>query len=405
MNALEEHLRGTDPQYGAKKLLLVPILRPIFRHVPPANWKPLFEQAYARLQVPTAASSEEQRELQEARKALKTLEDKLITQDPDYAAKKALLVPVLQPLFEQIPPSKWLASFEEAYAGIRLPAASTVPPEGGDKLTRDAEPKPLHWSIITRIEKECGAYWTKEMEKSNRVYVENEMGRILPDLRWKAYNDILTERQYREIVSAAWMMAKDLFYALHRNAGTAVQNERPNVFWDHQGWNFKNNSLSFLFVGDRRCGYAIGKGELAISAADYLKRPEIRTNHFDWLYLDSMICCELEVLAEKGKPAETRAVPGQREVHSLWCPHAQARRANLAKQMRREAEHARILFLRTGDADGVPWTRPSLLKAHARLCSGPGASRPASSRQRQPDGTLQFSTLGGIVMTMPCRHR
>jgi hypothetical protein len=299
LNALETHLRATDPQFEAKRVLLVPILRPIFRHIPPANWKPLFEQAYARLQVPTATSSEEQRELEDARKALNTLEDQLKTRDPDYQAKRALLVPVLQPLFKQIPPSKWLASFEEAYAGIRLPAAGTIPSEGGDTLTRDAEPKPLHWSIITRIEKECGAYWTKGMEKSNRVYVENEMDRILPDLRRNAYNVILTERQYQEIVSAAWMMAKDLFHALHRNAGTSVQNERPNVFWDHRGWNFKNNSLSFLFVGDRRCGYAIDKGELAISAANYLKRPEIRTNHFDWLYLDSMICCELEVLAEE----------------------------------------------------------------------------------------------------------
>jgi hypothetical protein len=299
LNALETHLRATDPQFEAKRVLLVPILRPIFRHIPPANWKPLFEQAYARLQVPTAASSEEQRELEDARKALNTLEDQLKTRDPDYQVKRALLVPVLQPLFKQIPPSKWLASFEEAYAGIRLPAAGTVPSEG-DKLMRNAESNPLNFDVITQIEKECSAHWTKEIEESNRVYVENEMDRcILPDLRRNAINETLSERQYRGIVSAAWMMAKDLFYALHHNARTAEQNERPNCFWCHQGWKFQNNPLSFLLLGDRRRGYAIHKDWLVISAANYLKRPEIRTNHFDWLYLDSMICCELEVLAQE----------------------------------------------------------------------------------------------------------
>jgi hypothetical protein len=299
LNALEAHLLATDPQFEAKRALLVPILRPIFRHIPPANWKPLFEQAYARLQVPASASSEEQRELDEARTALRTLENKLIIQDPDYAVKKAFLVPVLQPLFKQIPPSKWLASFEEAYAGIRLPAAGTVPSEG-DTLMRNAETRPLNSDLITRIEKECSAHWTKEIEEPNRVYVENEMDRyILPDLRRNAFNETLSERQYRSIVSAAWMMAKDLFYALHYNARTAEQSERPDFFWDHQGWTFEKNPLSFLLVGDKRCGYAIHKDRLAISAANYLKHPEIRTNHFDWLYLDSMICCELEVLAEE----------------------------------------------------------------------------------------------------------
>jgi hypothetical protein len=124
LNVLEAHLRATDSQYEAKRRLLVPILQPIFSQISPSNWKSFFEQAYARVQVPVESpTQEQQRELAEGRQALTDLEGRLTTQDAAYEAKKALLVPILKPIFEQLlPPSKWATAFEQAYAGVRLPA-------------------------------------------------------------------------------------------------------------------------------------------------------------------------------------------------------------------------------------------------------------------------------------------
>jgi uncharacterized protein len=70
-----------------------------------------------------------------ARSALNALEDRLSVQDAAYAAKKALLMPILKPIFKHLPPPKWLAAFEEAYANVQLPADGTVPKE------TQAEPK------------------------------------------------------------------------------------------------------------------------------------------------------------------------------------------------------------------------------------------------------------------------
>jgi hypothetical protein len=127
LNLLEAHLRATDPQYEAKRNLLVPILQPIFKQIPRSNWKALFEQAYAGVKVPVGnATPSQQRELAEARHAVNLLEERLRTQDPAYAAKRAFLVPILKPLFQQLPPSKWASAFEQAYASVRLPV---IPPQ------------------------------------------------------------------------------------------------------------------------------------------------------------------------------------------------------------------------------------------------------------------------------------
>ena len=123
LNALEAHLRATDSQYEAKRTLLVPILQPIFKHILPSNWSELFEQAYARTQVPVGSpTQDQQRELAEGRNALTALENRLRVQDPAYETKKALLVPILKPVFMQLPPSKWAAAFEQAYEQTRVPA-------------------------------------------------------------------------------------------------------------------------------------------------------------------------------------------------------------------------------------------------------------------------------------------
>jgi hypothetical protein len=316
LNTIDTHLRATDPQFPAKSALLVPILRPIFRHIPPSKWKELFQEAYAQLQVPAASSTpEEQREITEARGALNTIERRLRAQDPAYEAKKAFLLPIVQPLFKQMPPSKWAETFEETYAGVRLPTDSTIPPQAeatsatrseGDVLLRDAKPQVLDGRITTTsgpecIERDCGTYWLKDIEEWNRAYLEQEMNRwVLPDLRRKALNDNITVQQYRDIVAAAWMVIENLFYALHYNAraswhgyhSIASGPAKPKFFWLHQG-------LEFLRLHDMSRGFAISKDDLAVSAANYLKHPEVSTNHFDWLYLDALIFSTMEIIAEE----------------------------------------------------------------------------------------------------------
>jgi TPR repeat protein len=74
------------------------------------------------------AYSNQQRGLSEARKALSVIEGRLRATDPTYEAKKALLVPILKPVFEQMAPSKWATAFEQAYAGVRLPDENAAQP-------------------------------------------------------------------------------------------------------------------------------------------------------------------------------------------------------------------------------------------------------------------------------------
>ena len=64
-----------------------------------------------------------QQELATARADLTALEDTLRGTDPQYNAKKAVLVPALQPVFAMIPPSQWKAKFQEAYRNVQIDAA------------------------------------------------------------------------------------------------------------------------------------------------------------------------------------------------------------------------------------------------------------------------------------------
>jgi hypothetical protein len=45
LNAVEARLKATDPTYEGKRALLVPILKPIFKRLPPNQWAPAFEPA------------------------------------------------------------------------------------------------------------------------------------------------------------------------------------------------------------------------------------------------------------------------------------------------------------------------------------------------------------------------
>lgn len=57
LNELEATLRQTDPQYDAKKAQIVPILKPIFKTLPPSQWKAAFTEAYRQVQVAAPAAA------------------------------------------------------------------------------------------------------------------------------------------------------------------------------------------------------------------------------------------------------------------------------------------------------------------------------------------------------------
>jgi hypothetical protein len=80
-----------------------------------------------RSELTANASQEAQRQQQaqqeetDGRKALTELEQTLIASDPDYAAKKALLVPALKPIMVTIPWSQKKDRFLAAYRALQLP--------------------------------------------------------------------------------------------------------------------------------------------------------------------------------------------------------------------------------------------------------------------------------------------
>ena len=51
LTALEQTLQGTDPQYEAKKAILVPALKAVFAAIPPSQWKQKFQEAYKAINV------------------------------------------------------------------------------------------------------------------------------------------------------------------------------------------------------------------------------------------------------------------------------------------------------------------------------------------------------------------
>lgn len=86
-----------------------------------------------RTELTTHATQEQQQqqaaaaELHDARTGLTQLEQNLMASDPQYEAKKAILVPALKPVFAVIPPSQWVAKFQESYRNIKVNAAPARP--------------------------------------------------------------------------------------------------------------------------------------------------------------------------------------------------------------------------------------------------------------------------------------
>lgn len=72
---------------------------------------------------------QQQQHLNQARSDLNTLEQTLKASDPLYARKKAIVVPMLKPIFAKLHPSQWKGAFEDAYRNARVaaPVRARVP--------------------------------------------------------------------------------------------------------------------------------------------------------------------------------------------------------------------------------------------------------------------------------------
>jgi hypothetical protein len=86
-----------------------------------------------RTELQTGAQNEQDRQVQaqreeaQGRNDLAQLEQTLMASDPQYAQKKALLVPALKPIMAQIPWSQRAAKFTEAYRALQLPSDAARP--------------------------------------------------------------------------------------------------------------------------------------------------------------------------------------------------------------------------------------------------------------------------------------
>lgn len=60
-------------------------------------------------------------------KALNEL-DASLHSDPQFAAKRAILVPALEPVFARLHPSQWVTAFKQAYEKVVVPAAARAAP-------------------------------------------------------------------------------------------------------------------------------------------------------------------------------------------------------------------------------------------------------------------------------------
>jgi hypothetical protein len=84
-------------------------------------------------ELQTQADSYQQQQAQiaqdtaRAKADLTTLGTTLQATDPDYARKRALIVPVLKPLFHQLPPAQWKQAFETAYRNVVIPRGVARP--------------------------------------------------------------------------------------------------------------------------------------------------------------------------------------------------------------------------------------------------------------------------------------
>lgn len=74
------------------------------------------------------AQAEAESAVTAARGKLNTIGQYLSEKDPNYAAKYAVIVPMLRPVLAKLPPAQWEAAFLDAYKNLALPnaAATTI---------------------------------------------------------------------------------------------------------------------------------------------------------------------------------------------------------------------------------------------------------------------------------------
>lgn len=92
-------------------------------------------QGAFRTELTTAANTAQQQqqnataELNKAREDLNSLGTRLMETDPQFLKKKAIIAPALKAAFKDLPPSKWLGTFQRAYNAVKLapPVRRQVP--------------------------------------------------------------------------------------------------------------------------------------------------------------------------------------------------------------------------------------------------------------------------------------
>jgi hypothetical protein len=87
----------------------------------------------------------QQRVVAEGRQQLNALEASLKA-DPHYAAKKAILVESLRPVFQQIDPRQWAATFRRAYEKLPNPVSAAARPAPVAPAIRAPQNTPLRAS-------------------------------------------------------------------------------------------------------------------------------------------------------------------------------------------------------------------------------------------------------------------
>lgn len=110
------------------------------------------QQREVQTRTQTAAQQEAARaEEQAARAGIDELSNELKANDPDFAAKLAILTPYLPAITQQFPPSQWVARIAQAYALTKLPPAAAPPRvRPGHMPLRPSQPAPAMQQEITR---------------------------------------------------------------------------------------------------------------------------------------------------------------------------------------------------------------------------------------------------------------
>jgi hypothetical protein len=89
-------------------------------------------QGNIRTEITTSLNKEQQTaeaakvEREEARVSMNTWEKNIAATDPQWPAKKAMLVPVLKAIFKDVPPKQWLARFQLAYNNAKVSNAGAA---------------------------------------------------------------------------------------------------------------------------------------------------------------------------------------------------------------------------------------------------------------------------------------